>query len=283
MLEQRDLKEMVTDFLKENGADLVGFAPVSRWDEWDEVHPDFRPGRLFPKAKTVIVFGMGMPLPVVETTPSAIHMELYNTVNRELDGLAYHLSRFLNRKGIAAYFFPRDGYGNIRIIKEKPRAAFSHVYAAKYAGLGSIGINNVLLTTAFGPRVRWVSVFADAVIAGEDVIKDELCIRCQACVRCCPVDAIVPRQDRYKPDFNSLACAQRAEDLTRRRCYPCGICIKVCPVGEDRKLFDAEKKTGLYLEERKGTDAFAQSAENHIWKHYRQWGSWTEEEIKKHE
>ncbi len=281
MNQNEHLKERIIEFLTMRGADLVGFASVSRWDEWDEVRPEFRPGRLFPQAKSVIVFGMGMPLPVVETTPSSIHMELYNTVNRELDGLAYHLTRFLGRNGSAAYSFPRDGYGHIRIIKEKPRAAFSHVYAAKYAGLGSIGMNNVLLTPEFGPRVRWVSVFTDQDLSGKDVMTSELCIRCQACVRCCPVDALSPRNDRTKPDFDSLKCAQRAEDLTRRRSYPCGICIKVCPVGEDRKLYQAERKMALYLNEENADSK--ENPEYQIWNHYRQWGSWTEEEIKKNE
>ncbi len=283
MIAQSELKDEVLGFLKERGADLIGFAPVNRWDELNEVHPDFRPGRLFPQGKTVIVFGMGMPLPVVETTPSAMHMELYNTVNRVLDDLAYQLSRHLCRKGIASYSFPRDGYGNIRIIKDKPRAAFSHVYAAKYAGLGTIGMNNVILTSEYGPRIRWVSVFADAVIEGDPIMEKELCIRCRACAQCCPVNAILPRDDRYKPDFNSLACAQRAEDLTRRRCYPCGICIKVCPVGNDRKLFNGEKKTGLYLAEKDNLETYAHSPESQVWNHYRQWGSWSEEEIRKHE
>ena len=277
------LKKEIKEFLMDRGADLVGFAPVSRWEEYDEVHPDFRPAKLFPKAKTVIVIGMGMPLPVVETTPSSIHMELYNTVNRELDGLAYHLSRMLGRKGIAAYSFPRDGYGHIRIIKEKPRAAFSHVYAAKYAGLGTIGMNNVLLSKMFGPRVRWVSVLAEELLKGDEVIEEELCIRCKACIRCCPVEALVPKEESYKPEFKAVVCAQRAEDLTKRRCYPCGICVKVCPIGEDRVLFGATKKTGLYLQEldRGKEDAF--SEEFKIWNHYRRWGSWSEEEIKKHE
>lgn len=77
-----ELKEDITRFCKERGADLVGFAPVERWDEDGIVPPAFRPRALFPQARTVIVISMAMPLPVVETTPSALHKELYDTTNR---------------------------------------------------------------------------------------------------------------------------------------------------------------------------------------------------------
>jgi len=274
------LRHEIVTYLTAHGADLVGFAPVSRWEEYQEVRPDFWPTAIFPAARTVIVFGMGMPLPVVETTPSAIHMELYNTVNRELDGLGYHLGRYLNRKGIPAFSFPRDGYGSIKVIKDKPMAAFHHVNAAKYAGLGTIGVNNVLLTPQFGPRVRWISVLAGVDLRPDPMMENELCIRCLACVRCCPVDAIVPRDDRFKPDFRNMPCIQRAEDLTRRRCYPCGICTKVCPVGDDRVLFASRQTLPIYLKEQAALAADPDHPDYRIWNHFRRWGSWTEEEMK---
>jgi hypothetical protein len=77
--------------------------------------------------------GMEMPLPIVETTPSVLHMELYKTINSELDALGVGLMRHLNRMGHASFFFTRDGFGSMRALREKNMAAFSHVMAAKYA------------------------------------------------------------------------------------------------------------------------------------------------------
>ncbi len=96
-IEGQELKDHIIDFCKERGADLVGFAPVERWDDAGEVPPDFRPRSLWPQARTVIVVGLEMPLPIVETTPSVLHRELYRTANRKLDTLAYDLTRNLNR------------------------------------------------------------------------------------------------------------------------------------------------------------------------------------------
>ena len=66
------LRDLIIKFCKDRGADLVGFAPVERWEEAGEVPPDFRPQALWAPARTVIVMGMEMPLPIVETTPSIL-------------------------------------------------------------------------------------------------------------------------------------------------------------------------------------------------------------------
>lgn len=70
------------------------------------VPPAFRPRALFPQARTVIVISMAMP-PVVETTPSALHKELYDTTNRQLDDLAVALTRHLNRLDAPRTLYPR--------------------------------------------------------------------------------------------------------------------------------------------------------------------------------
>ena len=40
------------------GASLVKFAPVSRWDETDEVNPAYSPKALWDKVEKVIVIGV---------------------------------------------------------------------------------------------------------------------------------------------------------------------------------------------------------------------------------
>lgn len=274
----QEIKRQIIVFCQEHGADLIGFAPVRRWDEAGEVPPDFRPASLWSPARTVIVIGLAMPLPIVETTPSILHQELYTTCNRELDSLAFNLVRFLNRQGIASYFFTRDGFGSIKILKKRMQAAFSHVMAAKYAGLGTIGLSHNLLTPEFGPRVRLVSVFTSIDLDGNPLIEKDLCIKCLACATCCPKKALVPREDILLADYDKMACADMAEELTHRRCYPCGICTKVCPIGKDRTLYREKGYAKKYLQE---TEALAQDPENVSylsWTHVRKYGSWQPDE-----
>jgi len=250
-----NLKKDIADYLQDRGADLAGFASSEQWVQDGRVGDAYRPASIWPSARSVIIIGLQMPLPIVETTPSVQHRDLYTTCNRRLDDLAFDLTRRLNRQGHAAIPLSRDGYANIHILIRKPAAAFAHIFSAYYAGLGHIGINNTILTRSFGPRVRFVSVFTDVLLPVETVPAERLCIRCGACVRMCPVQALqISRNDLVDPDipvatYHRRACAEWARALTERGCYPCGICIKVCPVGEDRKLYGRDKTLRHYVKE----------------------------------
>jgi len=271
-LEGRKLKDDIIRFCKERGADMVGFAPAERWDEFGEVPPDFRPKALFPQTRTVIVMGMSMPLPVVETTPSALHKELYDITNRQLDDLALELTRYLNRMGHASFPFTRDTYTSMRALRENNLAAFGHVPAAKYAGLGTIGMNQCILTPEFGPRVRFVSVFTDAEIPADPMQPKELCIKCGLCASLCPKKAIKPRDDRVIGDYDKTACLEMHEELVKQRCSPCGICTKVCPIGKDRLLYKSKGIRKKYMKERETLAGNPEAPEYKTWQHVRKYG-----------
>jgi len=270
--QNRELKKKIIRFCRERGVDLVGFAPVERWDESGEVPADFRPRAIWPPAKTVIVMGLGMPLPIVETTPSVVHMEMYKTANAELDQLAYDLTRFLNRLGHASFFFPRDGYSSMKALRENNRAAFAHIPAARYAGLGTVGASHNLLTPEFGPRVRFVSVFTSAEIPPDPMIEKDLCIKCEACAKCCPKKAIRMRSDRVVGDYDDQACLEMAEELVARRCFPCGICTKVCPIGKVRNIYKQPGVMKKYLGEAEALAANPEDPEYKTWTHLRKYG-----------
>ncbi|SEM19545.1 Epoxyqueuosine reductase QueG (queuosine biosynthesis) [Syntrophus gentianae] len=270
---KQNLKEEVLRFCRERDVELVGFAPVERWDAFGEVPPEFRPRALWPFSRTVIVMGLPMLLPIVETTPSVLHKEMYTVVNHKLDTLAYELANFLNGKGYASSFFCRDTYANLKALRSAPFAAFSHVMAAKYAGLGTIGVSHCLLTQAFGPRVRFVSVLTAAELPGDPLLTEELCIKCGACAKCCPKQALVMRKDQVIGDYDKAACLEMHEELVRRRCYPCGICTKVCPIGEDRRLYGGKELQRKYLEEAKALAANPDDPAYASWAHIRKWGS----------
>jgi len=279
-LQGLELKEHIIRYCRDMGADLVGFAPVERWDDYAEVPDDFRPRSLWAPAKTVIVLGIEMPLPVVETTPSVLHMELYRTVNRELDRLAVNLMRHLNRLGHASFFFTRDGFSSLKALKEKNLAAFSHVMAAKYAGLGTIGVSHCLLTPEFGPRVRFVSVFTEALLPPDEVLEGELCIKCGLCARCCPKECITMLEDQVVGAYDKDKCLSMSEELTAARRYPCGTCIKVCPVGKDRLLYKQKGIRKKYLKEKEAIGREGAHPDYRSWEHIRKYGV-TEDKAKK--
>ena len=222
---------------------LIGFANVERWKEDPYAAEDYCPQAIWPWAKTVIVLGLQIYLPMLETTPSAVYSELYHTTNRMLDELSYRMANKLNQAGFRAFFFPRDCYGDISALVKKPEAAFSHVIAARYAGLGTIGANHTLLTRQYGPRVRLVSVITDAELPPDPMLKEQLCVECGRCVACCPQKAFTRKNGVLVAEMDKYKCAAYHAQLKQELRYPCGVCTAVCPVGEDRKIYGARSVT----------------------------------------
>jgi epoxyqueuosine reductase QueG len=232
------LREAVEAHCRRLEIPLVGFAPASRWDEprFAPLVPEaFRPASVVPGTRTVIVIGLPVFLPVVETAPSIWYHELYRTVNELLDQHAYRIAAGLTGTGHDAVPVPRDGYGSIRVLLERPVALFSHRHAAYLAGLGTFGVSNVVLTPAYGPRARFASILTGAELPADPVLEEGLCTRCMRCVEECPAGALRP--GNYPASLtNKRACAERSADLFRRHISPCGRCIAVCPIGEDWDL-----------------------------------------------
>jgi epoxyqueuosine reductase len=263
----RKLKKTLIDKCREMEIPLVGVAAVERWESppfqpW--MPREFYPQSIYPEARSVIVIGLPVTLPVVETAPSILYHELYNTVNILLDQYTYRLATFLTERGHPSMFIPRDGYGSGLVLRDNPVAFFSHRHAALLAGLGTFGVNNTLLTPEYGPRVRFGSVFSTAVLPPDPLIEEELCTRCMSCVRMCPAGAL---DEADYPDglTNKMACLSHNIALGTRYISPCGICIRVCPVGRDREEFGREDPS-LYTNKEK------YPLHHRAWEHVRAYG-----------
>jgi epoxyqueuosine reductase QueG len=237
---ERHLKSEIRSRCLRSGIPLLGFASTEAWHDppfqpW--MPEEFFPDSILPGARSVIVMGMPITLPVLESSPSIHYHELYRTVNHFLDREGYLLSGFLNERGHQSMWIPRDGYGSMDELREDPTAFFSHRHAALLAGMGTFGVNNMLLTPEYGPRVRLVSVVTKASIPPDPMIEEELCTRCMRCVDRCPMSALEAK-DYPSSTTKKDRCTEWSDRLRKVSKSPCGICIKVCPVGEDRRHFD---------------------------------------------
>lgn len=248
-----DLKAAIVAEARRLGASVVKFAPVSRWDAHGEVPEGYRPKDIWRLAETVIVVATPMLLPVIESTPSINYQEMYDTSNRLLDEISYRLAMWLVEAGHAAMCLPRDGYGSLEVLLKNPFGSFSHTYAGKYAGLGTVGLSHNLLAPQWGPRFRINSVFTAAIVEGDAEIGKDLCNGCGLCAKLCPAGALAKRADGIIGDLDKDACTRHHIVLKSETRWPCGICAKVCPIGQDRALFDA-RSVKPYRDEKAAID-----------------------------
>jgi len=262
-----ELKRALLERCQSMEIPMVGIAGVDRWashpfEPW--VPEEFWPQSIFPEARSVVVIGLPISLPALETSPSIWYRELYRTVNILLDQYTYRLSNFLNERECPSVFVPRDGYADLRALVKNPVAFFSHRHAAYLAGLGSFGVNNVLLTRKYGPRVRFGSLFTSAELPADPLMEEDLCTRCMRCVRMCPANALDER-DYPAGLTDKSACTAYSAHLTEKGVSPCGACIKVCPVGADRKLY-GRTDPSIYASGEGGTEL------QRAWEHVRSYG-----------
>lgn len=228
-----ELSTMVKSFATSNGADLVGIAPA---EKLMEAPSGRRPTDLLPTAQAVIVLAMrqfdyprldfladDIPAGVLEYSAN------FHALNTQLDVLAYKIGRFLWDNGFCGIPVAAAGPYN----EKKLFGAISHKHAAVEAGLGHFGINNLIITQEYGPRVRLVSIVTDAPLNADRPQPVNLCSEmldtCRlACVQACPVGAI-----SQNGIIDNHRCHRYIDMvLSGIPKLRCGMCIRACPIGK---------------------------------------------------
>lgn len=217
-----DLTQAVKDLAKEQGAALVGVAPVERFDPMpplrDAAPTGSHPRDFLPEAQSVVSIAMPILNPVLDA-PAALadrrmemipahvkyeYLELfYDRVGHflhdvKLESIGQAIGQFLMGEGFDAMIFPTtglhphvQGMTDLEIWETHPDHApfqyttgpFSHRHAATRAGLGEFGYNNLVLTREFGARQRFNSILTDAELTPDPLIEEPICLR-DECALC---------------------------------------------------------------------------------------------------
>lgn len=226
-----DLEQRLKLLVFQSGGDLFGVADLTSAREFIAAQGGEALAR-FPRAVSI---GMRLSdLIVDQHSPdqkredSLYWYHVYEVVTPALDFLAQRVCRELQAEGYQAFPVPASQPYN----RETLRGVFSNKLAAHLAGLGWIGKSSLLLTPEFGPRVRFVTVLADAPLApGKPT--DKKCGNCQMCVVSCPVQALKGWEfqpgDPVEVRFNTRACFEY------RNTHPCGVCVARCPVARRKR------------------------------------------------
>ncbi len=119
----------------------------------------------------------------------------------------------------------------------KPTGLFKLV--GRFAGIGWIGKNHLLVTPERGPRIALAVVLTDAPLPlTADAPMADRCEDCTKCIDACPIQAF---QDQPLNESDPLASFDTGKcSLVRAIINPtywgsCGMCMAVCPYGMREK------------------------------------------------
>jgi ferredoxin len=199
-------------FSKAAGADEIGFASVPQ--EW--VFQDTAIGYT-----QAIVLVMEMDKDRISLAPNPDTAVMVHETYNALGQVSNRIAGWLRDRGYAAH--AGHPLGGMALYPPMAQAA----------GLSWRGINGLVITPQFGPRVRLAAVFTEIenfpVYEGnEHAWVLDFCESCQRCVRDCPPDAFYDTPIHHD---NGLVTV-----LDNGKCFPyfiayhgCSICIKICP------------------------------------------------------
>ena len=196
-MEAIDVKNAARRF----GADLVGIAPLSRFDG---VAPQNDPRNIFPQGKSMIVIGRRIPRGAVRgvesgsaITGSYTDFGLYMLEDQFLAKSTYDLVIWMENQGFEAV--PMFGYDSdsaagfplgapVEEGKAAPNVYVNWQLAAKLCGLGETGKNGLFITPEFGTLQRFAMLITDKELTPDEVVERNVCENCDACTKACPLN-----------------------------------------------------------------------------------------------
>ena len=197
------MKNRIIECAKRFDADLVGFAPASRFSKNDAIF------KIFPEVKTVIGLGFRVLRGIYRGVEEGTTYYQYTTMGVEnleetvMPLALINVANLIEEEGFEAIpqrknqLIVNDEYSTnpevdytdvVRGVKAENQLDFLN--CAVMCGLGERSMINSLLTPEFGPFVRYCFILTDAEIEPTELQSPSLCDRCGECIKACPGNAI---------------------------------------------------------------------------------------------
>ena len=197
------LAEKVRRVAEEHGADLVGFAPVSRFEN---APPELHPRTIFPQTRTVVAVAVRQLRGALKGVEEGTYWQAYNC------DCYWYLNEVVAPKILRGIATLLEDHGHTSVPVHNPFCArvgrkvrddqpagpdgmVSLRVVAVAAGLGELGHSKLLLTPRFGPRQRVFAVLTDAVLDPTPLFTGEICDGCRSCAKECEAGAIGEERD----------------------------------------------------------------------------------------
>ncbi len=184
------------------------------------------PEKIENKLPVAISIGMRLSKAVVDSLvdkPTKLYFHHYRQINNLLDKLATKLVAKIQNEGFEALPIPASQ----TVDWEKQRGHLSHKSVAVHAGIGWLGINNLVVHPIYGSQVRYITVLTNFPLPQNEKIQPSLCNHCLKCISSCPANAI---KENIK-NFDRISCLNKLIHFSKQYNighYICGLCVKAC-------------------------------------------------------
>ncbi len=197
------MRDKIIEIAKKYDADIVGFAPATRFEKNDPIF------KIFPETKTVIGLGFRVLRGIYRGVEEGTTYYQYTTMGVEnleetvMPLALINVSNYIEEEGFEA--IPQRK--NPLILNEEgttnPEVDYTDVYhgvkaenqidfvnCAVQCGLGELSKINSILTPEYGPFIRYCFILTDAQLEETPLAKPYLCDGCDECIKACPGKAI---------------------------------------------------------------------------------------------
>ena len=215
---------------------VIGYADTEDplYDQLDEIigNPQFKPEDMLTGARSVVVVFIPNSEVVFEdmknsVLTSSVYSESYMLTNSILDEVSEQIIRLLEEKGYHGVSDPpTENFDHVTKIGK-----WSHKSNAVIAGIGTIGLNHLLITEK-GCLGRLTSVVTDAPFSASPKPDHPYCLyylkgRCRACIRNCPSGALCSdgRIDKRRCDsyLEGKNCSDMQQGCPKCQTVPCAL------------------------------------------------------------
>lgn len=173
----------LSDFARERGLAACVSVSIARLKD----SPGF-PHEMIPHScRSIILLARELPVQIFEVD-SKLKTFYLSQFMREMDITSYNLSQLLSEEGYFSFAIPT--FFPARFEKGKLCGILSLKHCAAAAGLGSLGLNTLLISPRFGNRLCLSAILSQIEEETSPQTVPQLCKACKKCIEACPSGAI---------------------------------------------------------------------------------------------